>query len=136
MMFQFTVNGLPKAQPRTRHGAGGRVYNPKVADGWRALVTLEARKHKPSAPLSGPVKLRVCYYFPRPKDHFTKGGALKASCIEMHTFKPDTDNLQKAAKDVLTEVGYWGDDCQVWSDTAEKFWTVLTPYAIFYIYGI
>ena len=30
-----------------------------------------------------------------------------------HTKKPDRDNLEKAVLDVLTQLGMWGDDCQV-----------------------
>jgi Holliday junction resolvase RusA-like endonuclease len=36
--------------------------------------------------------------------------------------KPDTDNLDKMLKDVMTEVGFWKDDAQVASEIIEKFW--------------
>ncbi len=36
--------------------------------------------------------------------------------------KPDTDNLQKLLKDVMTAVGFWQDDAQVASEIVEKFW--------------
>jgi len=42
---------------------------------------------------------------------------------EYRTSKPDTDNLQKLLKDVMTVNGFWKDDAQVASEICEKFWT-------------
>ena len=36
--------------------------------------------------------------------------------------RPDTDNLQKMLKDVLTRERYWRDDAQVVADFAMKSW--------------
>ena len=36
--------------------------------------------------------------------------------------KPDTDNLIKLLKDVLTDLSFWRDDAQVASEISEKFW--------------
>ncbi len=41
---------------------------------------------------------------------------------EYKTSRPDTDNLQKLLKDVMTDLGYWKDDAQVASEITEKFW--------------
>ena len=41
---------------------------------------------------------------------FPKG---KHSDGEYKATKPDTDNLQKMLKDVMTEVGFWKDDALV-----------------------
>jgi Holliday junction resolvase RusA-like endonuclease len=41
---------------------------------------------------------------------------------EYRTSKPDTDNLQKMLKDVMTYLGYWTDDALVASEIIEKFW--------------
>ena len=38
------------------------------------------------------------------------------------TVKPDTDNLQKLLKDVMTKLSYWKDDAQVASEISEKFY--------------
>lgn len=38
--------------------------------------------------------------------------------------KPDTDNLNKMLKDVLTKLGFWKDDAIVCSEIIEKFWAV------------
>lgn len=41
---------------------------------------------------------------------------------EYRATKPDTDNLQKMLKDVMTDLGYWQDDALVASEITEKFW--------------
>jgi len=41
---------------------------------------------------------------------------------EYRITKPDTDNLQKMFKDVMTHLGFWKDDALVASDLCEKFW--------------
>ena len=41
---------------------------------------------------------------------------------EYRTTKPDTDNLQKLLKDVMTQQGFWKDDALVASEITEKFW--------------
>ena len=62
--------------------------------------------------MKGPVRLVVKWCFPRGRH---KDGSYKIT-------KPDTDNLNKMLKDVLTELGYWDDDAQVASEIIEKFW--------------
>ena len=54
---------------------------------------------------------------------FPKG---KHSDGEYKATKPDTDNLQKMLKDVMTEVGFWKDDALVASEITEKFWAEQT----------
>ncbi len=45
---------------------------------------------------------------------------------DWRTSKPDTDNLQKLLKDVMTSLGFWKDDALVCSEICEKFWAA-TP---------
>jgi Holliday junction resolvase RusA-like endonuclease len=44
---------------------------------------------------------------------------------EYKTTRPDTDNLQKMLKDVMTKLGYWSDDALVVSEITEKFWATI-----------
>lgn len=37
--------------------------------------------------------------------------------------KPDTDNLNKALKDCMTELGFWADDAQVVEEQIGKYWS-------------
>jgi len=74
---------------------------------WDALYP-----HKPDAPFEGALRLTVKWCYPRGQN---PDGAYK-------TTKPDTDNLQKALKDVMTRIGFWVDDALVCSEIVEKFW--------------
>lgn len=75
--------------------------------------------HRPTAPMKGPLRLTVKWLFPDGSGNH-KHGAYKAT-------RPDTDNLQKLLKDVMTECRFWKDDAQVASEISEKFWVHTTP---------
>lgn len=80
----------------------------------RETYTWLLKKYKPRQPFIGAVRLTVKYGFPMIKGKYH--GAPK-------TTKPDTDNLQKLIKDCMTEVGFWKDDAQVYSETIEKYYS-------------
>lgn len=42
--------------------------------------------------------------------------------FKIHYTRPDGDNLIKMIKDVMTQLGYWNDDAQVYSETIERFY--------------
>jgi crossover junction endodeoxyribonuclease RusA len=117
----FAVHGLPKGQPRARARVAGkhaRVYHPKNGPdaNWRSDVYTAALSHRPPVPLDGPVALAMRFFLPRPKSHFGSGrnaGIVKSSAPTIPITKPDLDNLVKLVMDVLTDLGYWRDDCQV-----------------------
>ena len=44
---------------------------------------------------------------------------------EYKTSKPDTDNLQKMLKDVMTDLHFWKDDALVVSEITEKFYAAI-----------
>lgn len=68
----------------------------------------------PSNMISGkPIRLMVKWLFPIKGKHFD--GEYKIS-------KPDTDNLMKMLKDVMTELHFWKDDALVASEISEKFY--------------
>ena len=80
----------------------------------RAKLRAHLCSHRPAAPIprGTPVRLVVKWLFPG-QGH---------SQGQYHTTKPDTDNLQKALKGVMTELGFCNDDAQVASEIVEKFW--------------
>lgn len=100
-------------QVRIVHGKPIFYDPPKVKEA-RKLLTVLLKQHSPSKPLEGAISLRVIWLFPKGKAH--KHG-------EWRTTRPDTDNLQKLLKDCMTDVGFWKDDAQVVSETAEKRWS-------------
>lgn len=69
--------------------------------------------HVPDQKYTGGVRLVVKWCFPITGNR--QDGQYK-------TTKPDTDNLQKMLKDVMTELGFWTDDALVASEIVEKFW--------------
>ncbi len=79
----------------------------------RAKLRAHLVRHRPPQPMAGAVRLVVKWLFDKGADH---GDG------EYKTSKPDTDNLQKALKDCMTELGFWRDDAQVASEICEKFW--------------
>ncbi len=89
-------------------------YQPEKLKEAKGILRLHLRPFKPKAPLTGPVELRVSWLFPRGKRHRHK---------EWRVTKPDTDNLQKMLKDVMTDLGFWVDDAQVAKEHVEKIWS-------------
>jgi Holliday junction resolvase RusA-like endonuclease len=96
---------------RGRHAS---VYNPDTADAWKRCIALQAAPHAPKQPLDGGVTVALTFAMPRPKR------LRKTLSYLPHLAKPDVDNLAKAVLDVLTRVGFWGDDSQVWSINVAK----------------
>ena len=69
--------------------------------------------HRPNEPMRGAVVLDVTWCFPK-GDHVDG---------EPYLEKPDTDNLQKGLKDIMTDLGWWKDDCRVFSEHATKVYS-------------
>lgn len=95
------VNGKPKP------------YEPPELVAARSKLKAHLAMHRPSQPITSGIRLMVKWCFPRGGNH--RNG-------EYRTTKPDTDNLQKLLKDVMTGLGYWKDDALVASEIVEKFW--------------
>jgi Holliday junction resolvase RusA-like endonuclease len=110
-IYDIFIQGQPKAQPRTRKGKYGNIYNPDAADGWKKTIQgyfLQKRKDT----ILGPVSLDVDFFFYSEKH---KEGP--------HTIKPDIDNLMKAVMDSIKDIAIYKDDCQVCIKEVTKFWT-------------
>lgn len=117
------IPGTPKGEPRHRARAAkvrgqwmAMAYPSHSADDWKAVVALFAKRHRPRAPLAGPVRVDITFAFPRPKEHYRTGrhaGELKPGVPVLHTAKPDRDNAEKLILDQLTKLKFWLDDAQV-----------------------
>lgn len=81
-----------------------------------SLLRAHLEPHRPAEPIRGGVVLDVTWCFP------PKGCADGAPWLS----KPDTDNLQKGLKDVMTELGWWADDSQVFSEHVTKIHSRIT----------
>ena len=64
-------------------------------------------------PFDGPLRLIVRWCFPATGKHHD--GEYKYT-------KPDTDDLNKALKDIMERLGFYVNDSRVASELIEKFW--------------
>ena len=106
--WNLWVPGHPKPQARPRVGAG-RTFSPKTP--WWNAVYLSARANRPLLPITGPLFVRINFYFPG------KGGE------ELPTWKttrPDSDNLEKAVWDAMQAALWFLDDAQIVSSRTMK----------------
>ncbi len=88
-------------------------YEPAELVAVRAKLQGFLASHVPEQKYTGAVRLITKWCFPITGKH--QDGEYKST-------KPDTDNLQKLLKDVMTDLGYWTDDALVASEIIEKFW--------------
>jgi Holliday junction resolvase RusA-like endonuclease len=85
----------------------------------RAKLEANLAPYAPEQPYAGAVRLVVKWRFPIPPH---AKNAVNHYSGEYKTTKPDTDNLQKLLKDVMTRLCFWTDDALVASEIVEKFW--------------
>ena len=120
MLLQFRANYKPTALKRPRLVRNNLVYDPSKKDKKEWLKTV---LHViPKKAFSGPLKMNLQFFFPRPKNHFRTGrykDQLKPSAPQIHTFMPDIDNLSKFILDAMNE-HFFDDDRQVVELSAHK----------------
>lgn len=95
------VNGKPK------------FYDPPELKMAKAKIRDALIPHIPSQKMDGPIRLVVKWCFPITGKH--NDGEYKYT-------KPDTDDLNKALKDIMEELGFYVNDSRVASEIIEKFW--------------
>jgi Holliday junction resolvase RusA-like endonuclease len=88
-------------------------YEPQELKEARSKLEAHLAQHVPEKMYTDAVQIVVKWCFPLTGKH--RDGEYK-------TTKPDTDNLQKMLKDVMTALHYWTDDALVASEIVEKFW--------------
>ena len=89
-------------------------YKSKGAKETFKILTKALKSYAPETPMDGPIRLIVLWRFPKGKSH--KHGQWKIT-------RPDTDNLEKALKDVMTRLGFWVDDSRVCCELVTKIWS-------------
>ena len=105
-------------QEKKIRAANGKpiLYEPAELKTARAKLEAHLSRHVPAKKYAGAVRLVVKWCFPITGKH--RDGEYKTS-------KPDTDNLQKLLKDVMTRLKYWEDDALVASEIVEKFYSAI-----------
>lgn len=117
-MTEMFLAMVPPTRTQQEHQVrmvGGKpvFYEPQELKAARAKLRAHLSMHVPERKYGGAVRMVTKWCFP-------KGGSHEDG--EYRITKPDTDNLQKMLKDVMTDCGYWKDDCLVASEVIEKFW--------------
>ena len=85
------------------------IYEDRELKEVRMQLRARLSKVAPEDPMDGPLRLVVKWMFPNGQH---KHGTYK-------TTKPDTDNLNKMLKDVMTDMGFWKDDALI---AIEEVW--------------
>lgn len=121
--FMAMIPPTTTYQEKAWHVVKGKPspYEPPELRAARAKLKAHLAAHVPDQPYTGGVQLQVKWCFPRGSH---KDGEYKVT-------KPDTDNLQKLLKDVMTSLGFWRDDAQVALEVVEKFWADIPGIAIY-----
>ena len=107
------------AQQKGERVVGGYIHHYKKKNVARAEAILRDAllPYIPKDPITGKaVGLTVAWMFPYPKSakkHQPGGMRWKIT-------RPDTDNLNKLLKDVMTDMGFWKDDALISSETIYK----------------
>lgn len=117
MIIQFFLSMIP---PTVTHQekkvtvvkGKPKLYEPEELKTARVKLRDALALHRPETPIAGGVGLYVKWCFPR---GCHPDGSYRIT-------KPDTDNLQKLLKDVMTELRFWEDDARVAFELVEKFW--------------
>lgn len=115
-MIQFFIPGEPPTATAQQKGYSrktGKYYKPAELKDAEQKYMVYANEARPVRPMEGAVQLVVSFWFTAKNGH--KNGEPKTS-------RPDTDNMVKLLKDVLTRCGFWKDDAQVWNETTAKIW--------------
>ena len=134
--LEIDVHGLPAPQGSKRafrNPHSGRVQlveSSSRVKTWREDVKQAALDAiDSSAPngayLSGPIRLDVDFFVPRPKSHFRTGAnahLLRDKAPNRPVGKPDLDKLLRSTCDALTAAGVWSDDSCVVAIAAAKFY--------------
>lgn len=117
-MIEFTVPGIPVAQPRQRVRVayfGGRAvaqnYTPEKCPANAFKASVRHAFPRDESPTEDAVTVLLRFVFPRPASKTRKRGGNPRL---PKTSKPDCDNLAKSVLDALNGVA-WRDDSQVWN---------------------
>lgn len=117
MHFFIPLQKIPSAthQMKKITVRNGRpfVYEPPEVKQVRSLFLAQCSRFVPDSPMTGPVALTTQWLYPTTASH---------PVSTWKSTKPDTDNLVKMLKDVLTTLHFWHDDAQVASECIQKFY--------------
>mgnify|MGYP002521934269 FL=1 len=95
-------------------------YKKKNVAAAEAILRDALLPYVPVEPITDkPIMLRVLWEFPYPK---SSKKHQPGYCRNKIT-RPDTDNLNKMLKDVMTDMGFWKDDALICTECIWKVWS-------------
>ena len=107
------------AQQKGERVVNGYIHHYKkknVADA-EAILRDALLPHIPPEPITDqPIMLSVRWTFPYPKS----AKKHRPGWYRWKITRPDTDNLNKLLKDVMTDMGFWKDDALICAEVIQK----------------
>ncbi|MFV0395492.1 MAG: RusA family crossover junction endodeoxyribonuclease [Coprobacillaceae bacterium] len=118
MHFFMPMKKLPDTTHQQKkvntQGNKPRFYEDEKLSAARSKLTAYLGQHVPKVKYKCAVRLIVKWCYPATKKY--PAGTWKITT-------PDTDNLNKLLKDVMTKLGFWTDDKIVASEIIDKFYS-------------
>lgn len=124
VVFAIDGNPVPKGRPRfAKRGKFVQTYTPQKTKDYEQSVRDAALSAMGSAdPLETPVAVYLYIRMPIPASYSKKRVQDCLTGVEMHTKKPDWDNVAKAVTDAMNGIVYL-DDCQIVSAHVKKVYS-------------
>lgn len=113
--FFIPMKSPPTITAQQHKVANGNFYDPQELKTVKVRLKTCLAPFVPKQPLDGALRLVVKWCYPIPKTGKHYNGEYKYT-------KPDTDNLNKALKDIMEDLGFFVNDSRIASEIIEKFW--------------
>ena len=123
--MKFKLKMIPPTATAQQKGEcimGGYIhhYKKKNVAQAEAIFRDALLPYVPEAPIiDKPIALNVLWMFPYPKS----AKKHKPGWNRYKITRPDTDNLNKMLKDLMTDMGFWKDDALICSETVLKMFS-------------
>ena len=123
--MRFKLKMIPPTATAQQKGEcimGGYIHHYKKRNVAQAEAILRDAllPYVPEAPITEkPIALNVLWMFPYPKS----AKKHKPGWNRYKITRPDTDNLNKMLKDLMTDMGFWKDDALICSETVQKMFS-------------
>ena len=123
--MRFKLKMIPPtatAQQKGERVVGGYIHHYKKKNVAQAEAILRDAllPFVPEEPITDkPIVLEVRWEFPYPKS----AKKHKPGWIRWKITRPDTDNLNKMLKDVMTDMGFWKDDALICAEFVKKVYS-------------